>query len=198
MATLSEKWDQIYREADALQIGPAEVLSENAFLLPQSGAALDLACGLGGSARFLAQLGFTSHAWDVSVVAIAKLEAIAENQSLNILTRCASIGENSFSDEQFDVIVVARFLNRRLCNAIMRSLKPGGLLFYQTYTVSRVSDTGPSSPDYLLKQGELLNLFQPLRLIYYRDNGLTGDVNSGLRNEAQFIGQKRSESVKHL
>jgi tellurite methyltransferase len=50
---LRAKWDARYRERDRIP-SPALVLSENLHLLPGSGAALDLACGLGENALLLA------------------------------------------------------------------------------------------------------------------------------------------------
>jgi tellurite methyltransferase len=35
-----------------------------------------------------------------------------------------------------------------------------------------------------------LTLFSPLRVVFYRENALIGEQLMGLRNEAQFIGQK--------
>ena len=90
----------------------------------------------------------------------------------------------------FDVIVVSRFLDRRLSNAIIDALKPNGLLFYQTFTKEKTIPTSPNNPDYLLNRNELLTLFSPLQVILYRENGLVGSHLKGLRNQAQFIGQK--------
>lgn len=194
MEPLAVKWDRIYSQCDSDQSKPVSVLADNAFLLPKTGAALDLACGLGSNSLFLAAAGLATVAWDISAVAVAKLQAIADENGLNISACRRFIEAGCFPDNQFDVVVVARFLDRALCDAIIRSLKPGGLLFYQTFTRTKVSDQGPKNPGYLLDEHELLELFAPLRVIYYRDNGLAGDVTAGLRNEAQLIGQKRNDT----
>ena len=190
--SLTAKWDRIYSSGDASQSEAVSVLSDNAFLLPKSGLALDLACGLGGNSRFLAAAGLAVVAWDISAVAVAKLQAVADEYGYNIKATQRLIEEHSFADDQFDVIVVGRYLDRALSDAIIRSLKPDGLLFYQTFTRTKTSDQGPTNPDFLLREHELLELFAPLRVVYYRDNGSVGDVSAGLRNEAQLIGQKRS------
>lgn len=195
MAVLSAKWDRIYGQADVCESLPAPVVSDNAFLLPKRGKALDLACGLGANACFLAAAGLEVEAWDVSAVALAKLEAFAVRERLPIHPQRLFIDANCLVGRRFDVIVVSRFLDRTLNHAIIKSLTPGGLLFYQTFTQTKVSDQGPANPDYLLAEQELLTLFAPLRILYYRDNGSVGDVAGGLRNEAQFIGQKRNETV---
>ena len=48
----------------------------------------------------------------------------------------------------FDVIVVSHFLDRRLAPAIAWALRPGGLLFYQTFAREAVTDQGPSNPEF--------------------------------------------------
>lgn len=186
---LVDKWNRIYTSASS-EISPAHVLFENAFLLPTTGLALDLASGLGANALLLAKQGMTTQAWDISDVAMHKLQCRAATQALPIKTFTQEITPHSFSPACFDVIVVSRFLDRSICNAIMESLKPNGLLFYQTYTQHKVYEQGSKNPCFLLTENELLHLFSDLTVIYYRENKGLGDIRQGLRNEAQFIGQK--------
>jgi len=186
---LSDKWDQIY-QSETIHSEPASVLSENLFLLPAAGIALDLASGLGANAMLLAKQGLTTQAWDISAVALRKLQQQADAHAIAIRTFTQEITAQSFSANCFDVIVVSRFLDRSICNAIMESLKPNGLLFYQTYTQYKSSEQGPKNPRYLLAENELLQIFSSLKLVYYRENSGLGVVRQGLRNEAQFIGQK--------
>ncbi|MGD7035961.1 class I SAM-dependent methyltransferase [Methylotuvimicrobium buryatense] len=190
-AAISAKWDAVYRLGEISDYRPAEVLSGNAFLLPQNGAALDLACGLGANARLLATAGLAVFAWDISTVAVEKLQDDADKKGLAIQAKQCAIDKKSFFGYRFDVIVISRFLDRSLCDAIIGALNPGGLLFYQTYTREKVVERGPNNPDFLLAEGELLELFAELKLIYYRENGSVGSIGLGLRNEAQFIGRKR-------
>jgi 2-polyprenyl-3-methyl-5-hydroxy-6-metoxy-1,4-benzoquinol methylase len=187
---LSDKWDKIY-QSDVSPREPASVLADNLFLLPQKGAALDLACGLGANALVLAKQGLTTEAWDISAIALRRLQQQADAHALPIKTFTREITPDSFTSSYFDVIVVSRFLDRSICNAIMESLKPNGLLFYQTYTRHKTSDLGPKKPLFLLAENELLQIFSPLTRVYYRENAGLGMIRQGLMNEAQFIGQKR-------
>ncbi|MET0081068.1 MAG: methyltransferase domain-containing protein, partial [Candidatus Thiodiazotropha lotti] len=101
------KWDQRYADEEKVA-RPAEVLLNNAHLLPKQGSALDLACGLGGNALFLASRGFVVEAWDLSAVAIQRLEQSARQQKLNNLhARVRDVENQPPSTEQFDVIVVS-------------------------------------------------------------------------------------------
>ena len=188
---MSHKWDAIYAQLDVENSLPVSVLTENEFLLPKAGTALDLACGVGANALFLARHGMTVTGWDISIVAIDKLSTHATQQGLNINACQEKINVESFTGSSFDVIVVSRFLDRTLSDAIIEALKPEGLLFYQTFTREKMMQNPPNNPDYLLTENELLTLFSPLRVIFYRENALIGEPLRGLRNEAQFVGQKR-------
>ena len=187
--SIENKWNCIYRQADHVQYPPAKVLTDNVYLLPQSGTALDLASGLGGNALFLAECGLTVEAWDISSAAIEKLTNKANSKGLLINTKVRNINKLTFSGCAFDVIVVSRFLDRSICEEIISALNPEGLLFYQTYTRQKLNDPSPNNPDYLLAENELLDLFADLRVVFYRENGCIGNTEAGLRNEAQFIGQ---------
>ncbi|MEC4747384.1 class I SAM-dependent methyltransferase [Methylomicrobium sp. Wu6] len=190
MNELREKWNRIYSLGEPGQQAPASVLTENAFLLPPHGTAIDLASGLGANAIFLAEHGLQTTAIDISSIAVEKLNAYARRRQLAIEAKQEAIGPALLSPLAFDVIVISRFLDRSLTDAIIEALKPGGLLFYQTFTRLKVNAEGPNNPAYLLNANELLTLFFPLRTVFYRDNAAIGDIRMGLRNEAQFVGQK--------
>ena len=81
-----EKWDQRFRQAQPP--GPvADVLEQNQYLLPETGKVLELACGLGGNALFLAEKGFDTQAWDISSVGLSKLESFAMVQGIDLQTK---------------------------------------------------------------------------------------------------------------
>ncbi len=182
------KWNRIYQNKKAAET--AKLLTDHRHLLPETGTTLDLACGLGAEALFLASLGLESHAWDISSVALGHLIAQADHQNLRLHPRQLFLPDQLTFDTRFDVIVVNRFLIRALCPSIMKLLKPKGLLFYQTFHQQKRDQTGPSNPDYLLSRNELLELFADLSLVYYREEALIGDHSIGERNLAQLIAQK--------
>ena len=189
MIVTQNKWDGIYSDHTGL-VEAAEVLRKNRHLLPVAGKALDLACGLGGNALLLAAHGLSVDAWDISPVALAKLQEQALYQRISIVTRQCHITPAILLPNSYEVIVVSRFLDRSLCNAIMTALKREGLLFYQTFTRDKSDQLGPSNPNYLLERNELLTLFAPLSLVYYQEYASVGDLRQGNRNEAYYIGQK--------
>ncbi len=183
-------WDQRYRDTPDTAPLPIAVVRDYAHLLPVEGRALDLACGRGGTALLLARCGLTVDAWDLSAVALGQLEAAAARDGLTIASRVRDVVAEPPPPACYDAITVGYFLDRRLTPAIMAALRPGGLLFYQTFGPERVGDRGPRNPAYRLATGELLHLFAPLRVHLYREDGVPGDRARGLRGEVQFIGAR--------
>lgn len=187
------KWDRIYTSASGANVQPARVLTDFAQLLPATGTALDFACGLGGNALWLAQRGLTTFGWDISTVALEKLGAQAQMLGLSIGLSCRDLeqDQDDVGGEQFDVVVVSRFLVRARASRVVALLKPNGVLFYQTYTVEKQDGVGPSNLAFLLRPNELLRLFRGLHVLAYRDEGLVGDTAAGLRAEAYLVAQRR-------
>jgi tellurite methyltransferase len=181
------KWDARHGEGDPAAARPCAVLEAFGHLLPVEGHALDLACGLGGNAQWLAIHGLQTEAWDLSPVAIAKLQAHAGSRDLPIRAEVRDVERDPPAPSTFDVIVVSYFLERCLASALERALRPGGLLFYQTWTREAVDERGPGNPAFRLAPNELLHLFPNLRVIAYCEEGLFGDPAQGLRNEAWLV-----------
>ena len=197
MPDKQQQWNQRYRDNPSENIpSPALVLSENAHLLPDQGDALDLACGLGGNALFLAQQDFQVCAWDYSNAAIEQLKQVANNHEIKLQAEIRDVVKEPPASQSFDVIVVSRFLDRSLIPELIAALKPGGLIFYQTFIREKVIDIGPSNPDFLLNPNELLDLFSSLKVLVYREEGLVGEVEKGFRNEALLVAQ-RLTSLHH-
>jgi len=184
---LRGKWDRRYEQAQSVPCA-IEVLVENSHLLPSRGTALDLACGLGGSGLFLAERGLQTWAWDLSPVAIEALERRAAGFPLNAETR--DVINSPPEPGRFDVICVGHFLDRELCKHIAAALKPGGMLFYQTFGLERVDETGPGNARYRLATNELLELFPDLTVRFYREEGHAGDGSRGFRNRVQLVAEQ--------
>ena len=185
-----EKWDKNYDSCSSNYPSPAEVLRQNQHLLPTQGTALDLACGRGANAICLAENGLSVSAWDISASALEHLSNQALKKHLKIEFESRDITEHPPEKNSFDVIAVSNFLERELIDDIRNAIKSDGLIFYQTFIIDKVSNVGPSNPDYLLEKNELLNLFNDWNIIYYKEEGSAGRVNEGFRNQAMIIAQK--------
>ncbi len=128
--------------------------------------ALDLACGQGRHSRALLEAGFWVVAVDVSATALAHLEVIAPSFSGRLLPVQADLDHWPFAADCFDLVVQCDFLDRALLPAVRDTLKPGGVLLLDTFLHgSQPNRNGPSNPDYLLKAGELLSLFENWQIL---------------------------------
>ncbi|MEE9448258.1 MAG: class I SAM-dependent methyltransferase [Arenicellales bacterium] len=181
------KWNKRYSALNCADARPASVLKDLAYFLPDKGKALDIACGLGGNAIFMAKRGLNVAALDASKVAIEKLNVYCAEQSLSISAQLKDVEKEGLSSEQFDVITVSYFLYQPLMLTILKALAPQGLLFYQTWTQQKITDKGPSNPDFLLAPQALRHLADDLEILFYQESGLVGDTRQGFRNEAMLV-----------
>ncbi len=185
------KWNNIYDDKALRSLKPSRVVLENIHLVAPNGRALELACGLAADAFYLAEYGLQVEAWDISDVVVDKINVLASREKRSVTASVKDLSNISVDENCFDLISVAHYLDRNLVSAIIKMLKPGGLLFYQTFTRT-VTDaySGPGNPDFRLLPGELLDLFSDLSLVVYREEALLGDLTKGLRNEVLFVAQK--------
>lgn len=184
-----DKWNARYQQRERPN-NLAQVLTSNAHLLNTQGKALELAAGLGGNSLFLAQQGYQVSALDLSSVAMDKLKQNAAQLNLSIQTQHCDLESWVAPSDEYDVVMVSGYYQPSLFEQIGISLKPGGLVFYQTYTQLKVNDNGPSNPDFLLSEGELLRRFADFNLIAYQENRDLGELQNGLRNQAYIVARK--------
>jgi SAM-dependent methyltransferase len=123
-------------------------------LIRPKGMVLDLACGAGRHARYLAQRGFSVEAVDRDRAALASLAQVP-----GVRTTCAELegGPWPYHGTRFDGIVVTNYLHRPLFSLLREALQPGGVLIYETFMLGNERFGRPSNPDFLLRPGELLD-----------------------------------------
>jgi SAM-dependent methyltransferase len=150
---------------------PAAWLTSHRQLFPVGGDSLDLACGSGRHAIWLAEQGFQTMAIDRDVAAIEELTEEASRRGLSIRTRVVDLesGERVLETDAFDLIVVVHYLHRPLFPSIVSALRPGGVLVYETFTRAQAARGKPTNPAFLLEPGELLTLVRPLQILTSRE-----------------------------
>ncbi len=190
MSTIEDKWNKIYSQQNCTDIIPSTVLVENSHLLPSTGKALDLACGMGANAILMAKLKLKVDAWDVSSTALKKLDEYCQLNNLNIDTDLRDVEMMPPKINSYDVVTVSQFLHRPTFHALCESLRVDGLLFYQTFTSEKVHQVGPTNPDFLLEKNELLNLCNGMEILVYREEGIQGDLQQGWRNLAMIVAKR--------
>lgn len=122
------------------------------------GEVLDLACGSGRHSRLLAAMGHPVCAVDRDDAALAALAALALPGVATLQFDLENGTPWPFASARFAGIVVTNYLHRPLFAAMLASLAPGGVLIYETFAHGNERYGKPSNPDFLLRQGELLDL----------------------------------------
>ncbi len=138
------------------------VESHRALFLPEE-KVLDLACGGGRHSLFLARQGCSVTAVDIDTAAIRSLEA----PEIHIVDADLEQDDWPFEPEMFGAILVSNYLWRPLFDPIIATLKPGGIILYETFAVGNEAYGRPKNPNFLLKEGELLSIFSAFEIMDY-------------------------------
>jgi SAM-dependent methyltransferase len=136
-------------------------------LLPPSASVLDVACGSGRHVRWFAERGCTVTGIDRDADALAALNDVAHTVVADI-----EAGPWPLPGLQFDAVVVTNYLWRALLPTLTGSLKPGGVLIYETFAEGNASVGKPSNPNFLLHTGELLKVADGLRVVAFEEGFL--------------------------
>jgi tellurite methyltransferase len=150
------KWDNRYAEGEHLNDEPHPLITKIASNL-KPGRALDLACGPGRHAIWLAQRGWVVTAVDSSRVAIEILCERAGARGVSVDAVIADLEKHEFAiePESYDLIVVCNYLQRELFPAIRSGTRAGGLVIAIIAMVDDDPQVRPMNPAYLLNAGEL-------------------------------------------
>ena len=124
-------------------------------LVATGGAVLDLAAGHGRHARLIAGSGHAVLALDRDAGALAALRLQA---GVTALEADLEGGPWPLPGRFFAGIVVTNYLWRPLLGHLTAALAPAGILIYETFRVGNEVLGKPSNPDFLLREGELLEL----------------------------------------
>ena len=133
------------------------------------GPVLDLACGGGRNALAVARAGVRVVGLDRDRERLAALARAAGESRLRVLPVRADLEAGHgipVASASCGAVLVFRYLHRPLVAEILRVLRPGGLLLYETFTLhQREVAEHPRNPAFLLEPGELAALFSGLELL---------------------------------
>lgn len=166
------RWDEKYGAADAPDfVESDELLRAHAGLLAGEGRALDVACGAGANAIYVASRGYKTFGVDGSLkgLQLAARRARACGITLHLIN--ADLERYRPPPGTFDLVLVFRYLNRPLFNALELTLRPRGLIILKTFNRNLLNTKPGFNPDYLLEPGELPRRFGSLEQISTNDDG---------------------------
>ena len=153
-----EKWDAKYlKKSQLLRPRAASKNLQDYIVYCKGNRALDLACGAGRNAIFLAECGFDVDALDIAEIAIEALNIEAKQKNLlsKINTYQVDLDTYEIKEDIYDIIVMTNFLDRAVLKSSMGALKKDGILFVETYMINDENEKTQSDPNNLLKSQEL-------------------------------------------
>ena len=157
-------WDGRYREYGPAPDGPLAppLLAPHEHLFPTAGTALELACGRGRCAVWLAHRGLQVWGLDVSPVAIelardlAARNGVADRCTFDVVDLDAGLPDGP----PVDVVLCHWFRDARLDGAIVERLATGGLL-----AMAVLSEVGAGPGPFRAAPGELRAAFAGLEVL---------------------------------
>ncbi|HUK17185.1 MAG TPA: class I SAM-dependent methyltransferase [Bryobacteraceae bacterium] len=163
---MARDWDEHYLDAANLDFAPEPLLVMAADLLP-AGKALDLACGPGRNALYLAGLGWRVTAVDRSPAAVRMLrERSTLAATIEIHQADLERGEFPIAVDSFDLVCDILYLQRNLFEAIRRAVRPGGVFAGAILLAQPGRDSA-----FRLAPGELRQEFASWKILYYSEAG---------------------------
>ena len=172
-------WDQRFADPNFIDSPPDPLLVEAVDMLPP-GRALDLACGAGRHALFLARLGWQVTAVDSSAAAIRRLKS--QSAGLAIDARVADLESGQFLilPATYDLIADFLYLQRDLFPEIREGIHPGGIFAGEILLRENPAAT-PRNPDFQLSSGELRSLFHGWKVLFYSEGVQRGHSHATAR-----------------
>lgn len=190
-----DRWNEKYAKCESTSIpGPDQWLVEALQLIETAAAepasrprALDVACGLGHNAIWLAQRGWRCDAVDISLNGLELARQCAAEANVNVDWIEADLDDWIPAVSAYDLAVVFRFLDRETVPRILHSaLRPGGWLVYETFSAAHCDrpDTHIRNPAFTLLPGEPSTLFPDFRVAIHREDVLDD------RTVQRFLGRR--------
>lgn len=164
-----QKWDARWAELGGS--APPDALLQEVEALLSGGVALDLACGRGQNALWLAAHGYRVLAVDGSRVALSagQEEGTARGLDRRVLFVHADLDLWRPPPLAFDLIAVFRFLDRSLFASLRAALRPDGLLFYATRHRGVLRWRPDATEAFLLREGELPSHFPGWEIVHHEE-----------------------------
>lgn len=160
------RWDSKHRKSVSAPVveppPPPPLFAHVERLFPTQGGALDIACGRGEGAVWLASRGLDYHGVDISPVAIEMAATFVDAYGFGERCRLEvwDLDDGLPPGEQVDLVFCHMFRNPDLYEAMVERVVPGGLV-----AVAALSEVGGESGPYRCRPGELRGAFGHLEVL---------------------------------
>ena len=150
--------------------GPAsDWITRWSHLVPAGARVLDVAAGAGRHSRWFDDRGCRVSAVDRDAAALALLPP-----TVTLVVADIENGPWPFESGSFDALVITNYLWRPLWPQFKAAVKPGGVLLMETFALGHERHGRPANPNFLLRPGELLQVFADWQVLGFED-GLLPD-----------------------
>ncbi len=183
-----EKWDLRYSEDSYRKNNPVTLLQDWLPKLPV-GKALDLACGAGRNAIYLAQAGYRVDAIDISPEGLKKAQQSATEQGLAVNWIEHDLDQPFNFDTDYNLILVMWYVNPGLITRLCDYLAPGGYLLSQEHLVTDEEVIGPTNNDYRMAPGILRATVPELEVLLFEESVDTSPEGERLAS-ARLVARK--------
>jgi len=151
--------------------------------------ALDVACGRGRNALFLAENGFkvTGLERDAEAIAAVRAQAAARGLDVTVESRDLEAPDADLPLVAYGLVCVFYFLHRPLLHHVRNAVKPGGFIVYETFLIdAHLRWNSPKRKAFAFEHNELLDAFQGFRVHLYREH-VDADSRTAV---AQLVAQR--------
>jgi tellurite methyltransferase len=159
-----EGWEQRYRSGDhAAQDAPTILVVKVGDKLAP-GTAIDLACGTGRNALYLAERGWSVTAVDGSPKAIELVQQRSAERGLQVHTEVADLTAPNFTllRDAFDLVLIAYYLQRDLFDKVKAAVRPGGVVL----AIAHTPEPGETWNEKRAAPGELHKFFKDWEVLW--------------------------------
>ena len=194
------RWDKRYRAGSYRARSYASPLLErwiDTLALCPGARVLDLGCGSGRNSLYLAERGLAVTGVDISSIAIAQAENKAEARGLTVSFRQRDLDlpivETDLAQSKFQLIIMIRYINRRLFPHISSLLSPNGYFVAEHHVVTQQSVSGPMPTDsdqFRYRPNELRSAMTNLHVLHY-DEAISCDRDDRRVALAQLVATTR-------
>jgi len=197
----ADRWDERYLRGEHAPAEPSGLLVRaveefaqvDLAAAPAPPRALDVACGAGRHALFLAARGFRVTAVDASRVGVKMMLERARGCGLSLDARVADLARGEFTIERgaYQLVCDFYYLQRDLFRAMRAGLRPGGLFVAAIHTADERPSARPMNPDFLLRPEELREQFRGWEILHYHETeGRDEDAGQHDRRSAEIIARR--------
>jgi 2-polyprenyl-3-methyl-5-hydroxy-6-metoxy-1,4-benzoquinol methylase len=163
------KWDKRYRASSSKKMSPPSEFIKHWIDRCPSGRALDVACGRGRNALFLAASGYEVDAIDISEEALSNARRTAQESGLKLNWILHDLDEEFCPDSPYDLIIMVHYINLPLLASLARQLNPGGILLCEQHLATGAEVAGPSNPAFRLKPQQMRKAARGLKILELKE-----------------------------